>query len=223
MLKPGGRAGAQRRRAAGAARQPLRPRRRGAALHARGPAPASRAGRLLASRSTYTNFSILPIVAAVRFAQRLHRPPRMSDGEISVPAAPINGALTALLALEAVALRVVNMPLGSSLLCGRRGKPTRQNPHSRQTSALASTDQPDRSCAVRKCSAESPPVRRRAPPGRTNFRALSRWSTTDRWRAVEQLGGQRDGRWSKSADGGRRRRGQLWSPDCAPGRAAAAS
>jgi SAM-dependent methyltransferase len=68
-------------------------------------------------RLTYTNASILPIVAAVRFAQRLSQGQHeVSDLEMTVPIAPINLTLAALLALESVALRVVNMPLGSSLL-----------------------------------------------------------------------------------------------------------
>ena len=66
-------------------------------------------------RLTYTNATILPLVAAVRFAQRLagHH---ASDREMTVPPAPLNAALSALLAAEAAALRVVDMPLGSSLL-----------------------------------------------------------------------------------------------------------
>jgi ubiquinone/menaquinone biosynthesis C-methylase UbiE len=68
-------------------------------------------------RLTYTNASILPIVAGVRFAQRLgsggHHE---SDIEMAVPIAPINLALAGALAVESVALRFVNMPLGSSLL-----------------------------------------------------------------------------------------------------------
>ena len=66
-------------------------------------------------RITYTNATILPIVAGVRFMQRVggHR---LSQQEISVPAAPINTALSGLLAVEAAALRLVDMPLGSSLL-----------------------------------------------------------------------------------------------------------
>jgi ubiquinone/menaquinone biosynthesis C-methylase UbiE len=67
-------------------------------------------------RLTYTNASILPIVAAVRLAQRL-RGHHESSAEISVPAAPLNAALSGLLAVEAAALRHVNMPIGSSLLC----------------------------------------------------------------------------------------------------------
>jgi SAM-dependent methyltransferase len=67
------------------------------------------------SRITYTNFTLLPIVAGVRFAQRLagHRE---STAEMTVPSAPVNRALSALLALEATAMRAVDMPLGSSLL-----------------------------------------------------------------------------------------------------------
>jgi SAM-dependent methyltransferase len=66
-------------------------------------------------RLTYTNASILPIVAAVRFGQRLSGH-RESTREISVPSGPVNAALSAVLALEAAALRVVDMPIGSSLL-----------------------------------------------------------------------------------------------------------
>lgn len=67
-------------------------------------------------RLTYTNASILPLVAAVRFTQRLlgHRE---SAAEISVPPAPVNALLSGVLALEARALRVMNMPAGSSVLC----------------------------------------------------------------------------------------------------------
>jgi SAM-dependent methyltransferase len=68
-------------------------------------------------RITYTNFAILPLVAAVRFAQRLRQGGhRVSDSEMSVPARPVNLALAGLLALESYALRVMDMPLGSSVL-----------------------------------------------------------------------------------------------------------
>lgn len=67
-------------------------------------------------RSTYTNFSIFPIVAAVRLKQRFLGGHKESETEISVPAAPINTALAALLAVESRALRLINMPIGSSLL-----------------------------------------------------------------------------------------------------------
>jgi SAM-dependent methyltransferase len=68
-------------------------------------------------RLTYTNASLLPLVAGVRFAQRLLAGQHQeSDAEMQVPVAPLNLALTGILALEAAALRVVDMPLGSSLL-----------------------------------------------------------------------------------------------------------
>lgn len=66
-------------------------------------------------RLTYTNASILPLIAGVRFAQRL-RGHHESNAEMSVPWAPINKALAGLLAIESAALKVVDMPLGSSLL-----------------------------------------------------------------------------------------------------------
>ena len=66
-------------------------------------------------RLTYTNVSILPLVAGVRFGQRLFGH-RESAREISVPSRPVNTALAALLAAEAVIVRRVDMPIGSSLL-----------------------------------------------------------------------------------------------------------
>jgi ubiquinone/menaquinone biosynthesis C-methylase UbiE len=74
-------------------------------------------------RITYTNATILPVLLAVRLGQRImgHRE---SQNEISVPPRPINGALSALLALEAAAVRAVDMPFGSSLLALAR-KPGR--------------------------------------------------------------------------------------------------
>lgn len=66
-------------------------------------------------RMTYTNATILPLVAGVRLLQRVSGHEESVE-EITIPAAPINTALTAALAVEAAALRVVNMPFGSSLL-----------------------------------------------------------------------------------------------------------
>jgi ubiquinone/menaquinone biosynthesis C-methylase UbiE len=66
-------------------------------------------------RLTYTNASILPVVAGVRLAQRLSGY-RQSTSDITIPPAPINFVLTSALAAEAAALRVMNMPIGSSLL-----------------------------------------------------------------------------------------------------------
>jgi SAM-dependent methyltransferase len=67
------------------------------------------------THSTYTNVAILPLIAAVRLKQRWSGHVE-SQEEIAVPPAPINALLSGLLAIEARALRVVNMPVGSSLL-----------------------------------------------------------------------------------------------------------
>lgn len=65
---------------------------------------------------SYTNATILPMLLGVRLAQRVlgHEE---SPAEIRVPPAPVNRALSALLAVEAAAVRYVGMPVGSSVLC----------------------------------------------------------------------------------------------------------
>ena len=69
-------------------------------------------------RITYTNFTLFPLVAPVRVGQRLIglSTPEETGTDIAVPFAPLNAALTALVTAESVALRRVNMPIGSSLL-----------------------------------------------------------------------------------------------------------
>lgn len=69
-------------------------------------------------RATYTNAATFPLVAAVRGLQRrgLLRGTNGRARDIEVPAAPINAALSAALALEARLTRVIDMPFGSSLL-----------------------------------------------------------------------------------------------------------
>jgi ubiquinone/menaquinone biosynthesis C-methylase UbiE len=66
-------------------------------------------------RMTYTNAAILPLVAGVRLLQRVSGHEE-SQEEIAIPTAPVNAVLSAALAVEAAALRLVNMPFGSSLL-----------------------------------------------------------------------------------------------------------
>jgi ubiquinone/menaquinone biosynthesis C-methylase UbiE len=80
-------------------------------------------GGFRVTRLTYTNASILPLVAATRWLQRL-RGHVESSSEISVPMAPVNAALTSVLAAEALALRFMDMPLGSSVLCLAQRPPT---------------------------------------------------------------------------------------------------
>ena len=67
------------------------------------------------THSTYTNMAILPMIAAIRLKQRWSGHVE-SQEEIAVPPAPVNALLSGLLAIEATALRIVNMPVGSSLL-----------------------------------------------------------------------------------------------------------
>jgi ubiquinone/menaquinone biosynthesis C-methylase UbiE len=64
---------------------------------------------------SYTHATIMPVVAAVRLLQRISGH-KESAREISIPPPAINAALSAVLRIEAAALRVVNMPFGSSLL-----------------------------------------------------------------------------------------------------------
>lgn len=70
-------------------------------------------------RLTFDQASLLPIMLPVRIWHRFASGGDVpaGEGEITIPAAPINAALTALVSLEALALRVVNMPIGSSLMC----------------------------------------------------------------------------------------------------------
>jgi ubiquinone/menaquinone biosynthesis C-methylase UbiE len=70
-------------------------------------------------RLTFVHATLFPMMLPVRIAQRWTSRGEVPAGEfeISVPAAPFNGALTALVRLEAAALRVVDMPIGGSLMC----------------------------------------------------------------------------------------------------------
>ena len=70
-------------------------------------------------RITYTNAVLFPPMALARALQRTRglSAEQDADQEISVPAAPVNLALTAALKLESLWTRVVDNPFGSSLLC----------------------------------------------------------------------------------------------------------
>ena len=70
-------------------------------------------------RITYTNATLFLPIAIVRAAQRFRGLPDESEAQtdISVPPAPVNAMLTALLLLESVWLRRFDAPFGSSLLC----------------------------------------------------------------------------------------------------------
>ncbi len=73
---------------------------------------------------SYTNAAIFPAMLAVRLAQRVagFAPEDEATAEITVPAAPVNAVLSAMLRVEAAVQRRVPLPFGSSLLC-RATKP----------------------------------------------------------------------------------------------------
>ena len=77
-------------------------------------------GGFTIDRLTFDHMSLLPIMLPVRAWHRLTAEEGVvaaGEGEITVPMAPVNAALTALVSLEALALRAINMPIGSSLMC----------------------------------------------------------------------------------------------------------
>jgi len=81
------------------------------------------AGGLIRERVTFTHATIFPLVLAARLGDRLKGAASTADNdewELAVPPAPVNAALTAALLAEAALLRVVDMPIGSSLICVAR-------------------------------------------------------------------------------------------------------
>lgn len=75
---------------------------------------------LVVERLSFAYASLFPLMLAVRVGHRyLGRDGEAESGEweIQVPSMPVNAALTAAVGAEALALRAVNMPFGSSLMC----------------------------------------------------------------------------------------------------------
>jgi SAM-dependent methyltransferase len=70
-------------------------------------------------RLTYTNASLFLPLLAVRTLQRRRglKPEAEAQHEISVPPAPVNAVLSAVMAAESAWLRWFDAPFGSSLLC----------------------------------------------------------------------------------------------------------
>jgi SAM-dependent methyltransferase len=79
-------------------------------------------GGFVIDRLTFVNASLVPLMLPVRLAQRWRSGPTLTPGEfdITIPPRPVNALLTALLRAEAAALRLVDLPIGSSLLCHAR-------------------------------------------------------------------------------------------------------
>ena len=80
------------------------------------------AGGFVLERLTFVHAALFPVMLPVRMMQRWRSGPSLPPGEfdIRVPAAPLNALLTGVLRLESLALRVVDMPIGSSLMCHAR-------------------------------------------------------------------------------------------------------
>lgn len=84
----------------------------------------ARASKLLADaglqpvQMSYLFASLLPLMLTVRKLQAMFRPFRepTGDADLSVPSAPINGALAWMVRREAALARYVRMPFGSSML-----------------------------------------------------------------------------------------------------------
>lgn len=72
-------------------------------------------------RLTFTNMMTFPLTLAVRLADRVRgRTDVASDADLRVPPAPINAVLSAAVAVDAALLRVMNLPVGTSLMCVAR-------------------------------------------------------------------------------------------------------
>jgi hypothetical protein len=71
------------------------------------------------TRLTYTNVTLFPPLALIRFLQRWRglALEEQAHGEIAVPWAPLNTLLTGVLLLEGAWIRRFNAPFGSSLMC----------------------------------------------------------------------------------------------------------
>lgn len=69
-------------------------------------------------RLSYTHATLFPILAGVRGWERWRSggEAKASEADLEVPAAPINAALSAALAVESVVLPYVNLPFGSTVM-----------------------------------------------------------------------------------------------------------
>jgi SAM-dependent methyltransferase len=71
-------------------------------------------------RLTYDHLTLLPLMLPLRAWQRWTATDGKvpaGEGEITVPPAPVNALLTAVVSIEALALRALDMPVGCSLMC----------------------------------------------------------------------------------------------------------
>ena len=75
---------------------------------------------LVVERLSFAYASVFPLMLALRVGHRYRGrggEPEAGEWEIEVPPAPVNALLTAVVGADALALRGLNMPFGSSLMC----------------------------------------------------------------------------------------------------------
>jgi SAM-dependent methyltransferase len=72
-------------------------------------------------RMTFTNMATFPVALAVRTLDRLTgRAGQASDADLTVPPRPVNVVFDWLMRVEGQALKLTNLPVGTSLLCVAR-------------------------------------------------------------------------------------------------------
>jgi SAM-dependent methyltransferase len=77
-------------------------------------------------RLTFTNFVPFPVALVRRGFERLSgRAAEASDHDLRVPNWPVNGLLNLALAAEAGVLRIMNLPIGTSIMAVGRKQPAR--------------------------------------------------------------------------------------------------
>lgn len=75
-------------------------------------------------RMTFTNMVTFPVTLAVRWLERVTgRADTASDSDLRVPAAPINRTFDAALVVEHALMSMMDLPVGTSLMCVARKPP----------------------------------------------------------------------------------------------------
>jgi SAM-dependent methyltransferase len=80
------------------------------------------AAGFIVERMTFTNMTLFPMALALRGFERMTgRANEASESDLEVPAAPVNALLDLALRAEAMALRAIDLPIGTSLMAvGRK-------------------------------------------------------------------------------------------------------
>jgi SAM-dependent methyltransferase len=80
------------------------------------------AAGFVVERMTFTNMTLFPMALAIRGFERMTgRAAEESESDLAVPSAPVNAVFDLALRAEAMALRAINLPIGTSLMAvGRK-------------------------------------------------------------------------------------------------------